>query len=111
MTVPAEVVPCIVCAACKHPDGRIVCGPRHLDETMWLQILQIAPPQWDHIKSLAYLPEEAKGWGSLSGQGFIDQFGTFYTREEAWLIADAAGQIIEAERGWQTGRLHSEHLY
>ncbi len=46
-----------------------------------------------------------------SEQGFIDQFGKFYTRDQAWFIADANGQILPSERDWQTGSLHSEHLY
>jgi hypothetical protein len=43
-------------------------------------------------------------------QGFIDQFGIYWTREEAWTIAEYQGQIVK-RMGWLTGRLHSENLY
>jgi hypothetical protein len=102
----------IVCAACKHPDGRIVCGPRHMDYIMWAQILGWTPSEFAaqaESKGLPLLTDDHRQWGHRSEQGFIDQFGKFYTREEAWLIADAAGQIIESERNWQTGRLHHPH--
>ena len=48
-------------------------------------------------------------------QGFIDQYGNFYGREEAWVIADTNGQIIRRVGGDTTlegnGRLFSENLY
>lgn len=100
----------IVCAAVRHPDGRIVCGPRHLDETMWRQILKVTPRQWEAMKDeCQQIGDESKDWGR-GEQGFIDQRGDFLTREEAWPIADAAHQIRH-DRNWQTGCLHSEHLY
>ena len=55
-------------------------------------------------------------------QGFIDQFGDFLTREEAWKIADSMGQI-RRPTGFETflcprkanvgddGILFSENLY
>lgn len=99
-----EIKPRIVCAACKHADGRIVCGPRHFDETMWRQILDV--PTLDYNKPPT---DVKKGW-SKAEQGFIDQFGNFYTREKAWPIAFINGQVIR-DADWQTGSLHSEHLY
>ena len=97
--------PRIVCAACKHSDGRIVCGPRHFDATMWKQLLNVAALPLND----GPLPEQVKEWGNAE-QGFIDQFGDFLTREEAWVIAAKNGQIIR-DQDWQTGSLHSEHLY
>jgi hypothetical protein len=48
-------------------------------------------------------------------QGFIDQFNNFYTREEAWIIAEVNGQIVRRVGGDTkldgTGRLFSENLY
>jgi hypothetical protein len=47
-------------------------------------------------------------------QGFVDQFGAYMSREEAWQIAQAAGQIAHPSScglgpdGW---RLYSEGLY
>jgi hypothetical protein len=46
-------------------------------------------------------------------QGFIDQFGKYYTRTEAWKIAEAMGQI-RYRCGGDTangGTLYSENLY
>ena len=103
----------IVCAAIRHPDGRIVCGPRHMDYVMWAQIVGMSPAAFRvYAQERQPTPEAAKQWQeSAVQQGFIDQHGAFYNRFEAWDISDAAGQIIESERGWQTGSLHSEHLY
>ncbi len=48
--------------------------------------------------------------GGTEEQGFIDQWRVFMTREEAWLVAEAARQIIY--RGnWGAGVLYSENLY
>ena len=46
-------------------------------------------------------------------QGFVNQFGEFLTREEAWEIADAQGKVdIERNGGENTrGTLYSEGLY
>lgn len=55
-------------------------------------------------------------------QGFVDQFGKFYNRTEAWKIADKNGQILRPT-GWEKipnprkanvgddGCLFSENLY
>ena|SRR5665213_1626441 len=98
-----ETKPRIVCAACKHTDGRIVCGPRHFDETMWKQILNVPVLDYRELNTVEVT------WSNAE-QGFINQFGTFYTREQAWVIALDNGQIIRYN-DWQTGTLHSEHLY
>lgn len=45
-----------------------------------------------------------------SEQGFVDQFGTFLTREEALPIARAAGQI-RFRCGGDEIRLYSDNLY
>jgi hypothetical protein len=101
----------IVCAAQRHRDGRIVCGARHFDDLMWQQILQMTPAAWQSLKiSNEAPPVEAQHWSRFSRSGFVNQFCEFLTREEAWLVAEAAGQIIR-DRDWMTGRLHSEHLY
>lgn len=46
-------------------------------------------------------------------QGFIDQFGAFMSRTEAWKVAEAAGQIIRRVDGDAVdgGTLYSENLY
>jgi hypothetical protein len=42
-------------------------------------------------------------------QGFIDQHGVFYSREQAWEIAEFRNQIVRELPA--TGKLYSEHLY
>lgn len=80
----------IVCAAIKL-DNHIICGARHFDSIMrnTIQALNIK-----HFHA---------------EQGFIDQYCRFYTREEAYKIAVAKGQIRRDHD--ITGRLFSEHLY
>lgn len=89
----------VVCAACKHND-LILCGARHWDKIMNKQL--------DTLKHA--------GCSLFSGdftQGFIDQFGTFLTREEAMKVAVAAGQEVDIERGCGGDKdtLYSEGLY
>ncbi len=43
-------------------------------------------------------------------QGFVDQYGTFLDRKEAWILAEAAGQI-RFTKNLPTGELYSEHLW
>jgi hypothetical protein len=47
---------------------------------------------------------------SSEEQGFIDQFGNFLTRKEAYIIARNNGQIYR-ELDNDTNELYSEHLY
>lgn len=101
----------IVCAAVRHPDGRVVCGPRHLDKTMWCQITGLSMTAFNDLLQHDTGPDEAaKVWGWKGEQGFVDQHGLFLTREEAWSVALDAQQIIR-DSDWQVGSLHSEHLY
>lgn len=85
--------PRIVCAAIRQA-GDVIIGARHFDRWMIGDIQRRG---------------EYGVWRGAE-QGFIDQHGRFYTREEAWKIADANGQIFR-DREWFTGMLHSEHLY
>lgn len=80
----------VVCAAIRHSNGSIICGPRHFDQTM-----------------RAVICERSEDWRRAE-QGFVDQFGTFLTREEACKIAWARGQIDHTHTG---GLLFSEDLY
>jgi len=82
----------IVCAANRLRSGLIVCGARHHDRIMNAQI------QAANDDSLG---EE---------QGFIDQFGTFVTREDALIIARAREQI-RRRCGGDKIALYSENLY
>ena len=44
-------------------------------------------------------------------QGFLTSDDLFVSREEAWIIAEKAGQILENPNRFTTGRLFSEDLY
>jgi len=86
----------IVCAARKEPSGRIVIGARHNDEIM--------RSQYSEAKAMREFPPE---------DGFIDQFCRFWTRTEAWKIAEKSGQIRNRCGGdtYEGGTLFSENLY
>lgn len=86
----------IVAAAILLKDGRVLCGVRHFDELMraWLPAT----------------PEEAAPIIKGHEQGFVCNQYQFVARDEAWIIASRAGQIIEAPYTIQ-GVLHSEDLW
>lgn len=81
----------VVCAANRFQDGVIILGARHWDSLMC-----------EHAKLLGRR-------GGNEEQGFIDQWRAFMTREEAWIVAVAANQIIR-DVGCD-GELYSENLY
>ena len=86
--------PFIVCAAIRNPQGHIICGPRHFDATMREQIRLI--------------PEPLRK--TFNEQGFVDQFGKFYCRYQAWKIACENSQIKQRVGG-DNECLYSENLY
>jgi hypothetical protein len=93
--------PHIVCAAMRsRKTGRIVCGARHFDIIM---------RQFTTSQSLFRRPKVSKEWKSVE-QGFIDQFGQFHDRKQAYEIAARQGQIRRPEGG-TPGTLYSENLY
>lgn len=76
-----------------------VAGARHYDSIMH-----------PVIRSIAHRDRSAESTVIDADQGFIDQHGRYYTRSEAWVIAEANNQIVN--RGnWGTGTLYSENLY
>lgn len=87
----------VVCAAIRHPDGRLICSPRHFDTTTHAVL--------DHLEKT----EDIRTWGQAD-QGFVDQYGIYLTREEAWVIALRQNQIIHRVGG-DEGCLYSENLY
>lgn len=91
--------PRIVCAACRHKDY-IAAGPRHFDNTMFMQVE--AYRRAEVLTSAVYSEFE---------QGFVDQHGQFYNREEAMVIVEQSGQPFDAERNAVPGTLYSEGLY
>lgn len=86
----------IVCAAIRFKDGLVLSGPRHFDLHMHAIL--------ERVGTKHCLREE---------EGFIDQHGNFFTRHDAWLIANANGQILYRCGGDETngGTLYSENLY
>lgn len=84
----------VVCAANRFPDGTILIGARHWDPWMHQQ-----------AKQLGYT-EKVQG---VTEQGFIDNQRNYLTREEAWIIANEAGQIIR-RCGGDEGCLYSENI-
>ena len=89
----------VVCAAnlCIS-SGAIILGARHWDKCMV-----------NHHN----LFEIAEVDTSFDDQGFIDQHGVFMSRQEAWEVAEKAGQIVRRVGGDDAdgGTLYSENLY
>ena len=85
----------IVCAAIMHPSSeRIITGVRHYCPLMRQQIIE---------------SEGITFWREKTLQGFVDQYGKFYNREDAWIIAERNGQIKKQVSS--PGTLYSENLY
>ena len=84
----------IVCAANKFPDGTIILGARHWDPLMRATFKKL------------YADRHESG---LEQQGFVDQYQNFMTREEAWVVAMEAGQIIRRVGG-DDDCLYSENI-
>jgi len=82
----------IVSAANLCSDGLIITGARHLDTIMRAT-----------YKALGR-------HANADEQGFIDQWGNFLTREEAWIVAERQGQI-KHRCGGDGKKLYSENLY
>lgn len=99
--------PRIVCAAMLMKDASIITGIRHFSPEMRTTMFRIYGEKY-HLQ--------------VAEQGFVDQFGKFYNRQDAWKIADLNGQIIRPT-GWEKtsqprnpnvgdeGTLFSENLY
>lgn len=91
----------IVCAAMRAFDGTVLLGIRHYSDDMHKQI---------HERR-----DSSKFCHRLGGdQGFVDQHGVYLNNEEAYKVAEAAGQIKYPDacsKGPNGMRLHSEGLY
>lgn len=83
----------IVCACNRDSNGKLYLGVRHYCPAMRAAM--------DELMTTEQLQAE---------QGFIDNYGNFLTREEAFVIAEKRGQIIN-ERPFVRGKLFSEDLY
>ena len=105
----------VVCAAVRRGDGLIVCGARHYDPLMREMIYALHKRGlfgWKRSHVAAHLKFVHVGANGPE-QGFVDQFQHFMTREEAWKIAQASGQIIpdHPRQNEPEGVLYSEDLY
>lgn len=81
----------VVSMAACIVDGHLIVGNRHFCPVMQLTIDALKLPVEDH--------------DCKEGQGFVDQWGVYMTRQEAWDVAKAAGQI---KKVFQEGVLFSE---
>ncbi|MGE4043393.1 MAG: hypothetical protein AB7F35_00970 [Acetobacteraceae bacterium] len=91
--------PCrrIVAAANKCSDGTVICAVRHYDPIM--------------RSVLMWLPPKVAASAEMQ-QGFVDSQGQFLTREEAWKVAEAAGQLLDrAPTDGRGGTLYSEDVW
>lgn len=87
----------VVCAAIRAADGTLLLGIRHYSKDMYNQMML----RIDSGKFRARSDDD---------QGFVDQFGVYLTRKEAWIVAEAAGQIVR-RCGGDGEELFSENLY
>lgn len=85
----------VVCAACVFPDGLMLTGIRHFSPDMRLV-----------ANKLGYTTKDY----AAAKQGFVDQWGNFLTRQEAYIIAYRQGQYNPYEP-YTPGTLYSEDLY
>lgn len=93
----------VVCAAIRAADGSVLLGIRHYSRDMHKQI--DARAHTDGKSFIRRMDED---------QGFVDQYGVFMSREEAYKVAEASGQIRYPEacgNGLNGPRLYSEGLY
>lgn len=94
----------VVCAAnrLELPDGRrvVVMSVRHCDHT--------------YVATAENIMTRAQLSLQRPEQGFVDNYGAWLTRAEAWVVAEAANQIL-FEAPWNTKDgvkiLYSENLY
>lgn len=91
----------IVCAAIRAADGELLLGIRHYSPDMHRQIEQ----RRDGEKFTHRLDHD---------QGFVDQHCNWLSREAAFHVARAAGQILNEHacgHGLNGRKLYSEGLY
>lgn len=91
----------VVAAANRYGDLITAVGARHGSPVMWQQL--------SAIREEKLIDLDNKG---LAEQGFICQHDIFMTREEAWEVAVASGQLnLRRYCGHEFGRLYSEDVW
>lgn len=87
-------------------DGHIVTGVRHFSPDMRATLRRLYPRNWFmrlfNARPLAHL--------RVKEQGFVDQYGTFLSRETAYRVAIAQKQYHRYS-GSTMKELYSEDLY
>jgi hypothetical protein len=89
-----DTVQRVVSMAACIVDGNLVVGNRHFCPVMSLM-----------LDALHLTEEQTHNHDVRTEQGFVDQYGVYMTRQEAWTVAKEAGQIKEV---FQEGVLYSE---
>ncbi len=110
--------PIMIASANKLSDGTMLIGVRHWDTLMRDQYVAKYGKQPRNRSFLARLirrlqgrPETPLGC-DFEGQGFIDQFGRWYSRVDAMKIASSNRQIIvDRSTMLSDTHLHSEDLW
>ena len=97
-------------------NSRIICAANRLVLSNSETILLVGPRHWDKTMHNSFDAMNPYDYAiEVEEQGFIDQYGTFFNREAAWVIAETNGQIYRRVGGDTTldgkGRLFSENLY
>ena len=87
----------VVIAANRYSDGRLLIGLRHWDIHM--------AKQYEAFEVAGVKPDDDD-----PEQGFLDNNGNFLTRQQAWVVAAAAGQIKRVAGDWDN-ELCSENIY
>ena len=91
----------VVCAAIRNDAGDVILGIRHYSHDMLVQIAnRVDGESFKHRHD--------------ADQGFVDQYGVYMTREEAFDVAAAANQIINIAACITAelyNKLYSEALY
>lgn len=109
----------IVCAAILIPtnrgDGCIkLVGPRHWDQVMHTQIRNLVeaacPEAKNDFKAYQAYLDTTYDFANQE-QGFIDQYGTFFGRDDSFVIATRQGQIRKKSGNPDSTELFSEDLY
>lgn len=91
----------VVCAAIRSSSGSVLLGIRHYSADMHTQIgARMDGEMFEHRHD--------------EDQGFVDQHGVYMSREEAYVVALGAGQIVNPQfcgTGLDGHKLYSEGLY
>ncbi len=102
-----RISPRIVCAAMLMNDGQVILGIRHYSPEMRVTLRRIYGRGLRLFGRWVIKPYHLK----VKEEGFIDQFGKFYNREDALTIALENNQIIRDKDKLDSGELFSENLY